>query len=143
MNNTTKIEVPYSLTEEYFTDGLSKNLTDEQRDTLSSLADRGLHLNTWQLNELLEGGRGYGRTTLAYIKIAEQYKGTEFTINIEDNVTNPIYGGESLAVLGSNCKRRLFIEGLDKFLQTYYSDVFKAGCDFTAGVTFTPKNTKE
>lgn len=89
-------------------------------DVLNGLADRGVYLNNWQINELLLGGnRGYGKTHLAYVKIALQYASTGFSIGIDDDLQT---WDEDAT---SRDRKRTFINGLYVFLAEHYADVFK------------------
>lgn len=48
---------------------------------VKSYEARGIHLNLWQLRELIgEGNRGIGKTTLEYIQLLDRNTGKSFTV---------------------------------------------------------------
>lgn len=88
-------------------------------DVLNGLADRGVYLNNWQINELLLGGnRGYGKSHLGYVKIALQYATTGFSISTDDDLQ--AFDEDATSIT----RKQTFINELYVFLAEHYADVF-------------------
>ena len=126
MDDTT--EVPYTLTKEYI---LKQLKITGGANTLDTLADRGIYLNTWQVNELLMGGGGYGKTYLAFVKIAEAHKDTGFTLNADSDIAQYDQDAHDWA------SRRTFLRGFRYFLEEYYSDIYTLKTDCSDDITAT------
>ena len=82
---------------------------------LKSLSNRGIVLNTWQVSELIDpGSRGVGKTTLAFVIIAEEHTAINITIAECKNYDQDI----------RTIDDRFFLRGLKDFLEEYYNDKF-------------------
>ena len=94
---------------------------------LNSLADRGLILNTWQSNELCcPGNRGMGKTTLGYVRLAEEMRVSTTTRrcqNIIKIATDTDYTQYDPDAYGHH-RRQQFVSGFVEFLETYYTAEF-------------------
>ena len=99
-------------------DWLSKHIHQHQPylDKLNSLCARGIDLNPWQVNELLMGGRAYGRTYLAYVKIAEDALGRDLIVTRDVAIS---YDPD----VTSHHTYRDFSRGLERFLDDHYADI--------------------
>lgn len=85
---------------------------------LGSLALRGITLNTWQINKLLlDGDRRYGKTYLAYVKLALNMDRQQ-TFYITDDLS--IYDPDAT----STYRNTDFITGLEYFLNEHFADKF-------------------
>jgi len=128
-------ELPYTLTSESVKDRLKYNA--DALDKMNELADRGIILNTWQINNyLLDGDRQYGKTFLAFVKIAEEYKLTGFTMD----KSSPLL--EYDPDVESHNTYRDFLRGFGLFLQEYYSDVYTLHIDRNHKIVATTKLNK-
>ena len=98
---------------------VEKLRSDGGMRTLDRLADRGIFLNTWQINELLlDGDRGYGKTFLAYVRIAEALGAEPLTLNTNDSL-------EKFDKDATTSERKVeFIKGLHDFMMTYLADSY-------------------
>ena len=110
------MNIPYTLDEKSIRDRLHET---NGISTLNELADRGIFLNNWQINKLLLGGdRGYGKSYLAYVKVALQHLKTGFTLSVDDDLS--VFDEDAT----TSDRKRTFINELYVFLAEHYSDVF-------------------
>jgi hypothetical protein len=106
--------IPLCVQPEY----LSKVLDYKALKKLNELADRGIYLNTWQVNQMFLGERALGKTFLAYVQIAEKYKKTGCILYAKDIEE---WDNECTSFNTSINWLRDFYE----FLNKYYSDIYK------------------
>lgn len=121
--------IPKTLEPEYVASRLKR---DGGVRTLNRLADRGIFLNTWQVNELLlDGDRGYGKTFLAYVRIAESLTVETFSLTTNDSLER--YDKDAT----TSGRKVEFLKGLHDFMLTYLADSYKVvSTDYT--ITITP-----
>lgn len=110
------LPTPISQTVEFIKKML---VTRGQLSKVEELADRGIILNTWQVNHLLlDGDRQVGKTFLSYVRVAESCKtrGAKFTMNQDLTEWDPD--------LITHVRQREWLFRLPDFINTYYSDVY-------------------
>ena len=109
-------EIPYGLSVEFTKERCS--YIPECIEKLNELADRGIVLNTWQVNDyLLDGNRAVGKTFLAFVKIAEEFK----EVGIDTSKISLLKYDIDVTNRSSH---RPFLQGLKNFLEEFYSDVY-------------------
>ena len=109
-------EIPYGLSVEFTKERCS--YTSKCVEKLNGLADRGIVLNTWQVNDyLLDGNRAVGKTFLAFVKIAEEFK----EVGID---TSKILLSRYDTDVTRSSRHKPFLQGLKNFLEEFYSDVY-------------------
>jgi len=107
-------------------------VTPDGINKLNELKDRGIILNTWQANTLLLKGRGFGKTFLQYVILAEDHKDCGFIITIDQDLT--MYDAHLIKAQD----KYFFIKELDAFLKKYYSDIFDVNLYYRS-IEVTPK----